>query len=397
MYLSVRIFLVLSIAMLAISCSGVAHNPVEPADVRDSAMPTFQANDNHQLWGLWQFTINPELERLDIAPLRDAQLHINALAFLEPPANLNLSIQGPPQFSGGNITVNIALTHPLAGLVQFTGFDVKGILIGHGANSLHDVPAIIFGDETNIRLLNYDGYSRWWNPEEFPLGAINHQGYIDGLMGVPDSMADYTATLNPYKYYCDFLDATADIATLPVDNRGYFTAGTTNVREFVIDYTPSGLVFNYAVDASWQAPTVPPPGTQVPDDFPFGANQAEPYRVVTHDMVNTLAYNITTHVASGALTIDVDVYDWIGAGSDIVCGYTAGGELFGACNFFPIGGGEGYSTYQIDTAPVAMDSADDILLWVAAECQEPYGYNNFIPWEVQGSYWPMTITVEEES
>lgn len=396
MHLLSRISLLFFIALIAIGCSSATHDPVVPSSARD-ASPTHSAN-THQLWGLWQFSIDPEFERIEYVPIRAAELHINALAFLEPPANVNLSIVGPPLFSGGNITVNIGLTHPLTGMVQFTGFDVKGILIGNGSHSIHDVPGLVFAGEDDIRLVNYDGFTRWWNPVEFPLGPIDHQGYRDGLLGTPDSTAHFTGTLNPYKYYCDFLDATEDIATLPVDNRGYFSAGQTNVREFVIDFTPSGLVFNYAVDASWKAPTVPPPATQVPDDFPTGANQPEPYRIELQEILNTLTYNITTLEASGALTIEVDVYDWNGAGEDIACGYAANGELFGVCNFFPIGGGEGYSTYQIDTGPTAeMTSADDVLLWIAAECQTPYEYNGFLPWEVQGSYWPILVSVQEES
>ncbi len=44
-----------------------------------------------------------------------------------------------------------------------------------------------------------------------------------------------------------------------------------------------------------------------------------------------------------------------------------------------------------------MTSADDILLWIAVECQSPMSYNDFLPWEPQGTYFPYIVTVAEES
>ena len=390
MSFTTKLALLFMITIFAFGCSSITNNPVTPTDTRDSE-PAHQA-DTHQQWGLWQFAINPELGTVEFAPLREADLHINAVTFLEPPANVNISIEGAPQFSGGNVTVNIGITHPFTGLNKFTGFDVKGILIGHGSLSVHDLPAMVFADETQLRLLNPDGHTRWWNPEEFPAGAADHQGYKDGLLGAPDSVADFTGTLNPYKYFCDFLGPEDDLATLPVDNRGYFSAGAKNVRQYVIDYTPSGLVFNYAVDANWL-----PGGPVVPDDFPPGANQPEPYRCEITEVTNTLVYNTTSLEASGQLILDVDLYDWNGAGQDIACGYSTNGELFGVCSFFPSGGGEGYSTYQVETGPSEMNSADDVILWVAIECQDQLGYNDYLPWEVQGTYIPYIVSVAEES
>ena len=388
-------FLILIIIVFIIGCSGgtdiTALAPASGDFAGHNAAP-------HQLWGLWQFSIDPVAERVEYAPLRSVELHLNALSLLEPPANVNLTIEGAPQFSGGNVTIDIGLHHPAEGQVALTGFDVKGILIGNGSIPLEELPQLIFAGESDIRLLNADGYTRWWNPAEFPYNAVvPHQGYVDGLLGVPDSTAHFTGTLNPYKYYCDDLTTDSDIDEIQVAHRGYFSAGKKNVRRYVIDYTPSGFVFNYAVDASWLPPAIPPPATQVPDDFPPGANQPEPYRVVVHEISNSLTYNITTSEASGSLSLEVDIYDWVGADKDVLCGYSTYGELMGTCNSWPVGGGEGFSTYQFDTAPQNMDSADDILLWVAAECQSPSGYNGKLPFETQGIYLPYIVTVKEES
>jgi hypothetical protein len=390
-----RIFLVLIITLCIFGCSGETNDatvpPAETGYIGHNAAA-------HQLWGLWQFRIDPTAEQVECAQLRSGELHLNALSLLEPPANVNLTIEGVPQFSAGNVTIDIGLHHPADGQVALTGFDVKGILIGNGTIPIDDLPQLIFAGDSDIRLLNPDGYTRWWNPAEFPYNAaMPHQGYVDGLLGIPDSTAHFTGTLNPYKYYCDDLTAESDVDEIQVAHRGYFSAGKKNVRQYVIDFTPSGFVFNYAVDASWLPPTVQPPATQVPDDFPPGANQPEPYRVIVHEISNSLTYNTTTSQASGSLSLEVDIYDWVGAGQDVLCGYATYGEVYGSCNSWPISGGEGYSTYQFDTAPQNMNSADDILLWVAAECQSPSGYNGKLPFEIQGTYFPYIVKVKEEN
>jgi hypothetical protein len=389
-----RVFLGVLVLSLVIGCSynyGDITGLSSGKDYRENQPAS------HQLWGLWQFEIDPLDVNVGVATLRSGELHLNALSMLEPPPNENLTIEGKPEFSGGNVTVNIGLQHPAAS-VLFTGFDVKGILIGHGSVPLADLPALTFASENEIRLLNPDGYTRWWNPQEFPYNpTVPHQGYIDGLLGAPDSAVDFTATLNPYKYYCDYLTPEMGLEELPVENRGYFSAGQKNVRQYIIDFTPSGLIFNYAVDASWLPPTVPPPETKVPDDFPLNANQPEPYRIAVHDVSNSLVYNTTSGEASGSLSFQVDIYDWVAANQDLACGYSTHGELSGVCSFFPVGGGEGYSTYQIDTGPENMTSADDILLWIAAECQTPSGYNGILPFETQGTFFPYIVTVQEES
>ena len=51
-------------------------------------------------------------------------------------------------------------------------------------------------------------------------------GYQDGLLGTPDSTADYNSTLNAYKYYCDDLDDITDtLDDVILENRGMFSAG----------------------------------------------------------------------------------------------------------------------------------------------------------------------------
>ncbi len=384
------------IAALIIGCSGAGEDVAVPGTA-----PVFengQGDTGHQLWGLWQFAIDPATEEVEFVALRAGELHLNALHFLEPPANLNLTIEGPPKFSGGTITVDIGLRHPFLGLIQFTGFDVKGILIGHGSETIDGLPWARYAGENEIRLLNADGFTRWWNPTEFPPNPVQPiQGYIDGELGVPDTVADYSATLNGYKYYCDDLaDADAPMSDIGLDSRGMFSAGSKNVRRYVIDYTPSGLIFNYAIDASWKFPTGSPPWN-APDDFPPGANQDEAYRIEVHEIANTLGYEVSTGASSGELQHEIDVYDWFDADKNMVYTYAAENELNVGMGLIPIGGGEGYSTYLIDVLPDNLDSADDILLWIAVNCASSGGYGGLLPGEEQGSYFKLLVDVAEVS
>ena len=172
-----------------IGCSTAGGNPSLPS--LNSALDSAQMASTHALSGMWRFDLKPDEEQVDIMPIRGADMHINVLPFLEPPANVNLTIEGPPQFAGGVVTVDIGLKHPFPTQTLFTGFDVKGIVIGQGSDAIQDIPQMHFATENELRLLNADGYTRWWNPREFPPDAEAPMfGYKDGLLGRPDSVQE---------------------------------------------------------------------------------------------------------------------------------------------------------------------------------------------------------------
>jgi len=81
----------------------------------------------HQLWGYYEFRADPTSGTLDVIPLRGAEMHLNALPFLEPPPLVNLTFDSL-EFNGDIIEADIGLRHPFIGLTEFTGFDVCGIL-----------------------------------------------------------------------------------------------------------------------------------------------------------------------------------------------------------------------------------------------------------------------------
>jgi hypothetical protein len=348
------------------------------------------------LLGLWQFTIHPVDETISLKPLRSGSIHMNALAFMEPPAGQMLYIDQVVDLQAGEITVDIAFTHPYPGLDFATAFDVSGILISHGSVYYPLSDELYFPGDDQLRLLNADGYTRWWNPVEFPYNPAKPQaGYVDGLLGKPDSVAGFTATLNGYKYFAsDLAEPDSPLSDLDLDMRGAFVPGTTCIRRYQIGFNPGSLVFNYAVDASWAPPVGGPPIT-IPDSFPFSANRPEPYRMEIHDLNNTLEYNASSGMVEGMATMDVDVYDWHNAGENFVCCFAQNDELMGMCMPFPTGGTEDYSTYNVELWPGSMDSGGDVALWFGMDC-DVCDYQGALPGDLQAVYFRGSINVPEK-
>jgi len=145
-------------------CSSGGSNPLSVDEPRGDA-----SAQSHFTWGLWQFTADPVKGTLDAVQLREGNMHLNALFFLEPPPLVNLTLESL-QFNGNTIDAEIGLKHPFVGATQFTGFDVCGIFITSGTVTGFDDTDLRMAGDGDTRLLNPDGYSRWWNPSEFPTG-----------------------------------------------------------------------------------------------------------------------------------------------------------------------------------------------------------------------------------
>jgi hypothetical protein len=274
---------------------------------------------------------------------------------------------------------------------MFTGFDVCGILISNGSISGFDDPALVMAGDGDTRLLNPDGYSRWWNPAEFPVNDGTIFSYTDGLLGTPDSVAEYNSTLNAYKYFCDDLGADDPLDEIAIDSRGVFSAGNKNIRHYSIEIGGDGLVFNYAVDANWQFPQGTPPYT-VPDDFGPGANRPEAWNISVTELSNTLWND---GVASGGgLSLSIDVYDHFNAGMNIVH-VESPGNFDSVVSTTPTGGGEGYSTYEVDITD-ATPSYGSIDLLITIGCEKT-GYDGLLPGVVQAGYFTYSASVTDKT
>jgi hypothetical protein len=377
---------ILVIFALGLGCSG---NPgvmdsMDKDDIRGNSTA-----GSHHCFGLWQMVADPAEGTLDVIELREAMMHLNALPFLEPPALLNLSLEHIEFIGNTELIADIGLRHPFLGLTEFSGFDVCGILISNGNGTFGNTGlSYAMGDDTY--LLNPDGYTRWWNPEDFPQdGTIS--AYKDGLLGTPDSVGNFNTDLNGYKYYSDELSNLDNILECTPANRGLFSAGSKNIRRFHINLGTEGLVFNYAVDANWQFPSGAPPYT-APDDFALEANRPEAWAMSFTELENTL-YNDGVD-SGGDLSLLIYVYDHFNAWMNAVR-VDSPGNFPNASTMFPVGSGDGYSTYQIDITD-ATPAEDSIPLFIIIE-SEVFGYGGNIPSEAVTAFFTGSVSVSDET
>jgi hypothetical protein len=270
---------------------------------------------------MWEVGIDPGTGNAEITPIRHAEFTCNVTMFLQPPAgkisNLGIEITDLSQFNDfGLLDVKVTLTHPFPGLDMYTGFDVLGVFINNSDTVSSFDPTVLYARTEGVaRLLNADGYTRWYNPVEF-LGT-GLLGYIDGALG--DKNAGFDATINPYKYFTDNLGPEDDLTDFlhldgVIESRCPFSSGSANSRlyklQFPMDSGSPYLTFQYAVVASWEPPLVNPP-QNIPDDFPIGANLREPFQLSIVDNGSTLFYS--GGVGGGTLKMKAELFDWSAA------------------------------------------------------------------------------------
>jgi hypothetical protein len=381
-----RFACLVSVIMISIvmGCSaGQGGSPAVP-QATNEVVNSAGNSSSHITWGLWRFEADPIAGTLDVTMLRVGAMHLNALPFIDQPPLVFLTLESL-EFNGNIIDTDIGLRHPFLGLVEFTGFDVKGILITNGSFNSFTDSDLIMATEGDTRLLNPDGLTRWWNPSEFPQDGTMF-GYYDGCLGLPDSAAHYNSTLNGYRYFCDDFDQPDDpLSAINPEGRGVFSAGQKNVRHYTIELGAEGLVFNYAVDASWEFPQGPAPWA-VPDDFGPNANQPEAYRIdVTELPGSTLFYDESAGEGGGDLLLSIDVYDWFGADLHTV---KAEWPDFAAqvLSSGPTGGGIGYSTYGVDLIECSPSAVGEQPLLITVE-SESVGYGGKIPGAPVSAYF----------
>jgi hypothetical protein len=263
--------------------------------------------------------------------MREADLHVNVVTFLNSTPN-GLTLESPVTVSGSNnsiLTVDIGLTHPFPQNPEYTGFDVKGIFFGGwygmvgGENSMPPSyltthkGGIISTTNVNMgiggmnflptRLLNADGYTDYWNPREYYPITDPLFSYVPGKLGGNLMLYEpYRVTVHPFKVFAYGLAAGDTLEGVQDSDRLYFPAGSKLVRRYIIDYGynlyDTKFLFNYAVDASWEAPNHIPP-TSVPGDFPIEANQPEPV---------IRAFNVTSNTLTtrgGSIDVNISAFD----------------------------------------------------------------------------------------
>ena len=297
------VFVLLTLLALSWGCSGSGNGG--SGVLPEAQLPTQEMKDASGHWGTYQVSIDLNTHDVEITQLRQSNLILNVLGFMEPPALVNMSIDFDTlviDIDNNYIGVDVSLSHPIPDPV-FMGFDVRGICIGP-------------------ELTNADGYTILMNPADFESVPF---GYIDGLLGAPNSYANYDGIWG-YKYFCNGLDLDDDFATFFTDednltDRGVFSENTTNWRHYDLSWDGSSLdfmVFNYAVYANYDWPLGDPP-IEI-DMFPIStANSQEAFCASAWAPVaNTMYWDVDGDEGGGMLTLDVEVWDWQDASVQLV-------------------------------------------------------------------------------
>ncbi len=294
--IAILLFLMM-LSMLA-GCSG-GGDPVASPPPQEPAARADAHNGTTGLWGSYEVSVDLNTGGVDLVKLREADLALNVLGFMEPPALLNMTIDFDSlQIDDVNeyIGVDVILKHPFVTPdAVFNGFDVKGIVFGPW-------------------LGNADGLTRYFNPDDFTGTPF---GYQDGLLGAPDGYANYDKAYNGFKYFANGIGIDETVAEYYADpdnlaNRGMFSEGGEITRHYDLyfggDYSDF-FVFNYAIFASYNWPEGDPPFSL--EDFDVStANQAEPVYADFVENSNTLYYNPETETGGGNIDLDITIFDW---------------------------------------------------------------------------------------
>lgn len=315
-----RIACAIVLILIAAGC-GSGPGPVSPetnnAVFKESRQPS---QNSRMLWGFWEVTIDPDTMEVSINELRSAQFNANVTRFLQPPASpihlMTVSIDG----SASNIpkdllAIDVTIRHPFIALKQFRGFDVRGIFManfskisGYDNSALYanwsDAQATI--PTTEPVLLNADGYTRWWNPNEFTNYGIIF-GYTHGHFAPKDFLA--SATVNPFKYFSDELGSKDPFILDPYKRGTFGTSPGVNTRRYLIQFDKKPWKYNYAIDASWAKPDASGAPDYPVESFPPEANCQEAYKITLENKEST-AWFFGPGSYGGEFVVDIEIFDW---------------------------------------------------------------------------------------
>ena len=311
---------ILFLIFLYSGCSQSGSSPVSPESQDNqpqTAISTAGSVSSHQLWGYWQCELDPSTGEITAVPARTSQIHLNIARLIDTTMGMTITVlmdESDPQT--GYFVARMGITHPFPGMTEFSAFDVRVILITTAQYSSGDFN---FPGPNDPSTLNADGYTRWWNPVDFPVPGIF--GYTPGKFGKePPPGTPLESSINPYKQFATALTDYYKVfylTTVPPTSelgRGVLHDDATNFRKWELQFpvTPEGLkiYFNYAIDVSWEEPDNIPP--DVPNDFPLNANCPEAFIVDAEATGNTLWAITGSPLGGGELSLEIECWDWQG-------------------------------------------------------------------------------------
>ena len=272
------------ISLIAILFAFGCSNTVTDPNIRfqDNSTPIISAQKtNHWTWGHWTIRISEDHNSAEVIPLRQSSLHLNVTPFVEgPPCPDCLWIGKAWGLPDGTVKLQINLRHPYYWNPEYTGFDVRGIVIFKATDywengyfflrteMLEELmkPLLInYSDpeKGGAALLNQDGYTLYLNPLlEYEKPILNYSKAGKAVGDSPD------CTINAYKLFADD------------SPRRMFKTTDQFVRTYHIQPPAGGgaFEFGYVISACWAKPDVMPV-TNPETDFPINANCEDPYEV----------------------------------------------------------------------------------------------------------------------
>jgi len=295
----------LLLILFVVGCSTGTRDPVQPdpgTKIPINLKAPSQINDNHMLWGEYNLFFNNDHTSVDVVPKRQGRLHLNALKFLEEYCTDCIKVTGIHNNGDGTINLTVQITHPFPDNPEYTGFDVKGIIMFNGSydvfwQSYYIYPFyehfhISWKEAGDAELLNPDGYTPRWNPAWDSGSSMPIYNYWPGKYSNGTPSANLNAFIN---YYTD-------------ENRHMFRVNGKVSRTYHIWLPPGPLAVGYAVEACWEPP-VNMPVTDPLNDFPYSANQPEPYFAELTVNNNEI---ITEQCCNGCSTVQFEFGQWYG-------------------------------------------------------------------------------------
>ena len=321
------LWLVLLPAMIwgLISCSGV--NPSTPGtSVPETLRDSRSLESNRWLWGNWKMYIPADHSRIEVTPLRAAEMHYNVKMLLENgPCDTCIWLSKFEDNGDGTVSVEVAIRHPYPGDDYYTGFDVRGIFqtVGHlvlqsfsGEGPIHGtISSVTMGDP---ELLNPDGFTNDYPPVNPGGWAPIFEYQPGGDLGAALDIDDFPPECGGY--FWPFINYYSSEA------RRQFASNAVLKRTYHMALPPGDWEFGYTVDAVWAKPTKVPV-TDIVTDFPIQANTLVPYRIdafVSGPLVGqepeVLTVRVYHHVPWALAHVD-EIEVWMGSFSE----YGAGG------------------------------------------------------------------------
>ncbi|MCX6645527.1 MAG: hypothetical protein NTY09_04095 [bacterium] len=281
----------LLIILIIIGCLRGGGNPAIPPENNSLLSEPVTVQNNRILLGVGEVNISADRQTVEIIPNRNTEMHLNILPFIEQCSGCILFsdfiVYSPTDFS-----VDVKLKHPLPNLPQYTVFDMRFIFITDADYTFPGSGVDVSFEGSNPLILNPSGYTRLFNPTDFPYNP--NAPIFNYYPGIVSMGSNFSATINPF------------IAFGKENPRRMISSGEEDHRRVRLNVPTGPLHFGYAVDACWKESAI---WDNPVDDFPPEANCTEAYMInvdmdqwpVSSDDIEPVIVTVYDH--QGASTI----------------------------------------------------------------------------------------------